>query len=381
MSSISLLLRRAFSSSSAISSVTKISKVVYKEADVKKVAEAFKKHTQNSSFRKKTNFYEHTVQRLANTKSFSLIEEILEDQKQYKDITDEGFTVRLITLYGKSGMFDHAHKLFDEMPELSCKRTVLSYNALLGACVNSKKFDKVDGFFRELPGKLSIKPDVVSYNTVIKAFCEMGSLDSALLLLDEMEKEGLRPDLITFNILLDAVYRKLRFLEGEKLWSMMDKYNVVPDIISYNSRLRGLVLEEKMQDAVDFVQEMLSKGLKLDVYTYNILFSGFCKDGKYLEEAIKWFDEMMKNKCPPDRLTFSTLLRYACRNKDFRFGSRLCRLLYYRRCRLNERGLIQKVIDGLVRQSNISEAEILVKLGKDSRYSCYNSLKMPKFDT
>ncbi|XP_021759433.1 pentatricopeptide repeat-containing protein At3g13160, mitochondrial-like [Chenopodium quinoa] len=352
MSSISLLLRRAFSSSSAISSVTKISKVVYKEADVKKVAEAFKKHTQNSSFRKKTNFYEHTVQRLANTKSFSLIEEILEDQKQYKDITDEGFTVRLITLYGKSGMFDHAHKLFDEMPELSCKRTVLSYNALLGACVNSKKFDKVDGFFRELPGKLSIKPDVVSYNTVIKAFCEMGSLDSALLLLDEMEKEGLRPDLITFNILLDAVYRKLRFLEGEKLWSMMDKYNVVPDIISYNSRLRGLVLEEKMQDAVDFVQEMLSKGLKLDVYTYNILFSGFCKDGKY-----------------------------ACRNKDFRFGSRLCRLLYYRRCRLNERGLIQKVIDGLVRQSNISEAEILVKLGKDSRYSCYNSLKMPKFDT
>ncbi|XP_021719450.1 pentatricopeptide repeat-containing protein At3g13160, mitochondrial-like [Chenopodium quinoa] len=154
----------------------------------------------------------------ANTKSFSLIEEILEDQKQYKDITDEGFTVRFICLYGKAGMFDHAHKLFDEMPELNCKRTVLSYNALLGTCVNSKNFDKVDGFFRELPGKLSIKPDVVSYNTVIKAFCEMGSLDSALSLLDEMEKEGLRPNLITFNILLDAFYRKLRFLDGDKLW-------------------------------------------------------------------------------------------------------------------------------------------------------------------
>ncbi|XP_021719451.1 pentatricopeptide repeat-containing protein At3g13160, mitochondrial-like [Chenopodium quinoa] len=161
----------------------------------------------------------------------------------------------------------------------------------------------------------------------------------------------------------------------------MEKYNVVPDIISYNKKLRGLVLEEKMQDAVDFVQEILSKGLKLDVYTYNILFSGFCRDGKYLEEAVKWFDEMMKNKCPPDRLTFSTLLRYACDNKDFRFGSRLCRLLFYRRCRLNEGGLIQKVIDGLVRQSNIREAEILVKFGKDSRYSCYHNLKMPKFDT
>ena len=100
---------------------------------------------------------------------------------------------RTTSLYGKSGMFDHAHRLFDEMPELNCQRTVLSYNALLGACVSSKNFDKVDGFLREFPGKLSIKPNVVSYNTMIKAFCEMGSFDSAFSLLDKMEKEGLKP--------------------------------------------------------------------------------------------------------------------------------------------------------------------------------------------
>ncbi|KNA16260.1 hypothetical protein SOVF_090790 [Spinacia oleracea] len=379
MSSISLLLRRAFSTSAAPSAVANYNNIMRHEADLKKVVETFKKYTQDSNFRKRASFYEHTVRRLSNTKNFTLIEEILEDQKKYKDITDEGFTVRLITLYGKSGMFDHAHKLFDEMPELNCERTVLSFNALLGACVSSKNFDKVDGFLRELPVKLSIKPNVVSYNTVIKALCEMGSFDSAFSLLDKMEKEGLKPDLISFNILLNAFYKNSRFSDGERLWAMMEIHNVVPDIISYNSKVYGLILESRIQEAVDFVQEITSKGLKLDVYTYTILFRGFCSDGKYLGEAKRWFDEMMKTKCPPNHLTFAILLRYACKNNDFHFGSRLCRALFYRRCRLNEVGLLQKVVDGVVKQKNIREAEVLVKLGKGSKYSCYHNLKMPNF--
>lgn len=381
MSPISLLLRRAYSSSSAAAAaLNAVYEVIFKESDLKLVVETFKKHTQNPRFRNKSSFYEHTVQRLAKTRSFNLIEEILEDQKQYNDITEEGFTVRLISLYGKSGMFDHAHKLFDEMPQLNCKRTVMSFNALLKACVSSKKFDKIDGFFRELPGKLSIKPDVVSYNTLIKGLCEMGCLDSALLMLDEMENEGLKPDLFSFNILLDAFYKKKRFLDGEKIWGSMGKYNLVPDFISYNAKLLGFVLEEKIQDAVELIQEMKSQDVKLDVTTYNILFKGLCSDEKFIGEAKTWYDEMMKTKCPPNRQTFATLLRFACNNEDFHFASRLCRGLLYRHCRLNEGGMLQKVVDGLVKQSNIKDAEILVRLGKDSRHSCYHNVKMPKFE-
>ncbi|KAL2931191.1 hypothetical protein RDABS01_036601 [Bienertia sinuspersici] len=373
---MSLLLRRAYSSSAPLQSAYNI---IYKQTNVNKIVQTFKKLTQTSNFRRKTSFYEHTVQRLANAKSFNLIEEILEDQKKYDDITDEGFAVRLISLYGKAGMFDHAHKLFDEMPELKCKRTVMSFNALLGACVSSKKFDKVDEFFRELPGKLSIKRDVVSYNNMIKALCTVGSFDSAVLLLDEMVKEGLKPELITFNILLDAFYKKKGFLDGEKLWVLMEKYDVVPDIRSYNARLYGLVSEKKIQEAVDLVQEMVSKGMQLDGFTYNILFDGLCRDGKHMEEVKRWYNEMMKTKCPPTRLTFATLLTFACDNNDFNFASRLCRALLYRRLRLN-RVSLQKVVDGLVKQSNIKEAETLVRLGKGSEHSCYHNLKMPRLD-
>ncbi|KAK8546760.1 hypothetical protein V6N13_093803 [Hibiscus sabdariffa] len=148
--------------------------------------------------------------------------------KKYEDISKEGFAARLIRLYGRSGMFEHAYKVFDEMP----KRGLMSFNALMGACVNAKKFDKVDGFFKELPQKLSIEPNLVSYNTVINAFCEMGSLDSARLMLDEMEKKGVQPDVITFNTLLHSFCKNGRVGDGEKIWGKMVEKNVAPDIRS-----------------------------------------------------------------------------------------------------------------------------------------------------
>ncbi|GFZ03162.1 tetratricopeptide repeat (TPR)-like superfamily protein [Actinidia rufa] len=217
MSSLSRLFRRTFATSLSQSSsndVRSLSDDPYKEHNLKRLVEKFKKSSEVDRFLTKTGIYDSTVRRLASAKHFGWIEEILEDQKKYANMSKEGFNVRLITLYGKSGMFDHASKVFDEMPDYKCDRTVLSFNALLGACVNAKKFDMVDVYFRTLPEKLAVKPDVVSYNIVVKAFREMGSLDSAVSTVDEMEKTGLEPDLITFN-----THCLMRFMGTIGLWT------------------------------------------------------------------------------------------------------------------------------------------------------------------
>lgn len=159
-----------------------------KEQKFRPLIRKFKYLSKDPRFRCRHVNYESFVRRLSRTQQFSAIEDILEHQKIYPEIEDEGFVVRLISLYGKAGMFEQARKLFDEMPELNCDRTIISFNALLAACVNSKKYDKISEIFRELPGKLAIEPDVISYNTVIKALCEMGSLHSAVLAVKEMEK-------------------------------------------------------------------------------------------------------------------------------------------------------------------------------------------------
>ncbi|XVF25948.1 hypothetical protein REPUB_Repub13aG0258000 [Reevesia pubescens] len=351
-------------------SIRKFADDLYKERNLKHLVLKFKKSCEYGRFRKRNGIYEDTVRRLASAGRFRWIEEILEEQKKYDDISKEGFAARLINLYGKSGMFEQAYKVFDEMPN----RGLLSFNALMGDCVNAKKFDKVNGFFKELPEKLSIKPDLVSYNTVIKAFCEMGSLDSALLMLDEMEKKGVEPDLITFNTLFDGFFKNGRFVDREKIWDKMVDKTVEPDVRSYNSKLVGLVREKRMEEAVNFVEEMKSKGVKLDVFTFNYVIRGFVNKGR-LEEAKEWYCQIGKNDCAPDKLTFTMLVPFLCEKGDLRFALEVCKEIFGRK-NLVGAALLQRVVDELVKASMIEDAKELVKLGKTNTFRRYR-LNMP----
>lgn len=280
-------------------------------------------------------------------------------------MSKEGFNARLISLYGSSGMFDNARKVFDEMLERKCARTVLSFNALLGACVNSKKFDEVGGLFRGLSEELEIEPDLVSYNTVMKAFCEMGSLDSAVSLLDEIEKKGLKPDLITFNTLLNGLYANGRFDAGESIWQRMNEKNVKPDGRSYNEKLLGLALEKRMKDATKVVEEMKSEGIEFDIFSYNALIRGFVNEGD-LEEAKGWYGEIRKSDIKPDKLTFKTLIPFVVEKGDVAFAFDLCKDALSSKLAVKE-ALIQPVLDALAKESKINEAKELVELSKARR--------------
>ncbi|KAH0750195.1 hypothetical protein KY290_029427 [Solanum tuberosum] len=102
-------------------------------------------------FRRRRFNYDIAVHRLAKAKYFSGIEEIIEHPKQYPDIRDDSFVGCFILPYGNAKMYDHARKLFDEMPQLDCQRTVYSFNVLLESCIRSERYDEIGLLFRELP--------------------------------------------------------------------------------------------------------------------------------------------------------------------------------------------------------------------------------------
>ena len=386
MSSLSRLLRRAFStaataattitSDAASDTAKSLSYLIYKERNHKKLVKKFKNASVNEHFRTKVAIYKETIRRLSVSRKFDYVEEILEDQKQYKDMSKEGFNARLISLYGSVGMFDHARKVFDEMRERQCARTVMSFNALLGACLSSKNFDEVEGLFRGLSKEIKIEPDLISYNTVIKAFCEMGSLDSAVSLLDEMKRKGLEPDLITFNTLLHGFYANGRFVDGERIWDQMKERNVEPNIRSYSAKLFGMASEKRMKDVARVVEEMNSKGIKHDPFSYHALIRGFVNEDDF-DEAKRWYGEMLKNGCKPHRLVFETLIPFSVEKGDlaFAFAFKLCMDVIHSKLVVQE-ALIQSVVDALANESRIAEAKELVGHGESGRAHSYK-LKLP----
>ncbi|KAM7255094.1 hypothetical protein ACFE04_020335 [Oxalis oulophora] len=346
----------------------------YRRTNILSDVKRFKKLSESEKFRSTAATYAATVRRLVKFKEFSLVEEIIEHQKKYPEITSEDFVIRLISLYGKAGMIDHARKLFDEMPDLKCNRSVKSFNALLSACIYARNFDKPFTLLRELPDKLGIVPDVVSYNVVIKGYIENDCLDSAMSMFSEMENNGLVACVITFNTLMDGFYRRGQFAEGEKLWDMMKVRNVEPNIRSYNSKLRGLVDQKKMDDAVQLFDQIKSLGVKPDVYTYNSLIKGFVNDDN-VEQAKKWFD-LVENECAPDRYSYLIFIPFLVEKGDLDKAFELCKIPIQRRV-LCDSKMVQSVLDGLMKKSREKEAMEIVNLGKEHK-TCHYELNFPK---
>ncbi|OMO64976.1 hypothetical protein COLO4_31673 [Corchorus olitorius] len=351
--------------SSAVTSSKPPSKLEKRAGYLQRSVKRFKKNCESDEFRNNNKTYAYTVGRLKARGKFSLIDDILQHQKKYQEISQEHFVIRLIKLYGSAGMVGHARKLFDEMPELKCDRTVLSFNALLSAFTYSKEFGEVKKLFKELPGKLGIEPDLISYNIVIKAHCEMKSFMSALSMVDTMQKKGIEPDIITFNMLLDGLFRNGRIADAEKIWGLMEEKSVVPDTWSYNSKIRGLVHEKRLSKAVELLKEMRSKGIEPDIGSYNVLISGYCINGD-LEQVMKLYGELKKNGLSPDRVTYFRVIHLLCTKNELEMAAELCKELLdqWGKSNNDSRLLLNSVINELVNDSKIEEAKQLVELGK-----------------
>ncbi|KAK4758992.1 hypothetical protein SAY87_020293 [Trapa incisa] len=354
---------------SRLNPVKSLANQIYKERNLKHLVEKFKESSAVDRFRTNIAVYERTVHRLAAAKQFQLIEDILEEQKKYRDISKEGFAVRIIRLYGRVGMFDNAQKLFDEMPDLNCPRTVMSFNAILAACVNAKKFDSLMKLFRELPIVLSVEPDSLSYNIVIKGFCKMGSLESAVSMLDEMEKKGILTDLSAFNTILYGFYGKGRLDDGQDIWKRMEKNGVIPNITSYSTKLLGLVSFKKLDEAAETVNEMRRKEIKPDIFCFNYLIKGYFDDGD-LEGAKFWYGEIEKSEFGPNTTTFSLLIPFACDKGDLEFAMRLFEGVLVTSCRIDN-AILQNVLDNLIKESKDDEAKKLVELAKSNKSRQY----------
>ncbi|MCD7445883.1 hypothetical protein HAX54_015608 [Datura stramonium] len=338
------------------------------------IVDSIKNSSESPKFRQKLFHYETAVRQLSQAKYFSGIIDIIEHQKNYPDIRKEPFVVRLILLYGKAKMYDHARKLFDEMPQLNCPRTVFSFNALLEACLNSERYDQIRGLFLELPPKLSIEPDLVSYNTAIKALCRSGSLDSAVYLMDEIENHGIKPDIVTCNTILNAFHQSKRYSEAESLWLMMEKRNIIPDLCSYNIKLISLVKANEVSKAIQFFDEILNKGFKPDTFSYNAMIKMFVTE-RNMEEVNAWYEKMIQNGFLPDNSTFRMLIIFACDAKNFDFALQLCKKAM-ESCQAIHYSVMQKVVDGLVEHSKIENARELVKLAESYKSFCYE-LSLP----
>ncbi|XP_047317157.1 pentatricopeptide repeat-containing protein At1g61870, mitochondrial-like [Impatiens glandulifera] len=263
------------------------------------------------------------ISKLAASNYSDGIRSYLEELKTKRpDLRNERFLSHAIVLYGQAGMIESAINTFEHMKDFDVSPSVRSLNALLFSCIVAKKYDEAKRVYLEFPSKHGIERNLITYNTIIKAFCESGSSSSVYSVIAEMDKNNCKPNGTTFGTLLAGFYKEEKYEDVGKVTEMMKTYGVTPGIGVYNNRIQILCKDKRSSEAKALLDGAIGRGLKANNESYGNLIHGFCKEGK-LDEGKKIFETMRKNGCEPDSECYFTLIYFLCRDKDYEFALKI----------------------------------------------------------
>ena len=93
-------------------------------------------------------------------------------------------------------------QLLDIMRVNGTKPTLVSYNAVIDICGNTRQIDVAFNVFLDMQKYL--KPDVVTYTSLIKACGHAFQIDRACLVFATMIQNQVQPNRITYDVLLSA---------------------------------------------------------------------------------------------------------------------------------------------------------------------------------
>mmetsp|Transcript_12363 Transcript_12363/g.19833 ORF Transcript_12363/g.19833 Transcript_12363/m.19833 type:complete len:646 (+) Transcript_12363:3-1940(+) len=156
-----------------------------------------------------------------------------------------------------------------------------------------------------------IKPNVIIYNNLIKAFSRVGDWNQALYYLRRMKLDNLQPDTQSFNSAIDACANGEQLFYAEETLRMMKEAKVPMDRITFNSMIKAYTSVKAWQSALEIFNEMEFAGLAPDIHTYNSVIN-CCIEAKEYQKSEEVFRNM---KIQPDVVTITTLL-HSCGNLE-----------------------------------------------------------------
>lgn len=105
------------------------------------------------------------------------------------------------------------------------------YNCLIEACVIIKKFDTALKIFEEFKSEQNPdeKPDLVTFNILLKGYAQCQDINNALNLVEEMKRNNLIPCKYTYNTLVDLAVNLNKIDLAYNIIDEMKSNNIIPD--------------------------------------------------------------------------------------------------------------------------------------------------------
>ncbi|KAL0316977.1 UNVERIFIED_CONTAM: Pentatricopeptide repeat-containing protein, chloroplastic [Sesamum angustifolium] len=233
-------------------------------------------------------------------------------------LTDKFFN-SLIRSYGDAGLLQESMKVFKVMKSMVISPSAVTFNSLFLILLKRGRVAMVFELYDEMLRTYGVKPDLYTFNILIRGFCMNSMVDEAFRMFKEMEKFECEPDLITYNTIVDGLCRAGKVNVAHNVVNGMRKKceSLRPNVVSYTTLIRGYCAKQEIDGAMDVFREMVgNRGFVPDTCTFNTVVNAHCNQ-ENLDEALKVFEKMKEMNVKQDSATYSMLIRTLCRKKKF----------------------------------------------------------------
>ncbi|CAA0838038.1 Unknown protein [Striga hermonthica] len=245
--------------------------------------------------------------KLLSHKLFSLAADLLKTHDRFSDF----MVGKFIKAHGDLGHLKWSVKLFRQVKTGDFDGCLFSLNSLLGVLVKAHKVGTAWGYFGQVVIKMGlVKPDVSTYTTMIRGFCQTGMIGDAEKLFDEMT---VGKNSIAYNVMLDGLCKKGLVEKARKVLDRMAQdESCSPNTVSYTTLIDGYFKRREFENALNCFDEMMSVGsCEPNVLTYNALINGLCLNG-LVDEAKKMMCKMRLGGLRESIAAHTSLLKGYC---------------------------------------------------------------------
>merc|ERR1719326_2151690 len=167
-------------------------------------------------------------------------------ERKEKEDVDISKHVAMMRARSKENDLEGAMQVFRKLQSSGVQLTALAYNALLDSCVQCGKVHVALQHFKEMQDLGLV--DVVSYNTLLKAYLKIGQINKARTLLGEMSENNIQANQVTYNEMLNAL---VTTKDRKEMWALVREMSAMgmrPNSVTCSIILKSLTAHSAPDD-------------------------------------------------------------------------------------------------------------------------------------
>jgi len=241
--------------------------------------------------------------------AFDLIHQMRDDEHCRKSLNSVIYC-SVLKGFCREKKFERVWEVYEEIDKIpNIELSVVTCNTVIDACARCGRMESLPRILEDMK-RHRVKPNIITYSTMLKGHCQNGDIATGFLILDQMKKDAhLKPDEIMYNSLLDGCAQNNMIEDGLRLLEEMEAAGVPPSNFTLSLLVKLMNRARKLDQAFALVESITKKyNFRPNVHVYTNLIQA-CVSNQSLTRAMSLLEQMLRENVAPDTRTYAILMR------------------------------------------------------------------------